>query len=283
MHDFSLTEEHVVFYDLPVTFDLDKVLPPKRVRVDAPLTDRARLVAASAVGGVRVPEPVAGVSSGPDRSSAMPYSWKHDYRARVGIMPREGGNADVRWFDIDPCYVMHPLNAYDDGETVVLDVARMPKIFDNDDASIGEVTTTLERWTADLRTGRLTRALLDDRSQDFPRVDERRTGLRHRYGYTMRLAPGVAEPADTLIRHDFLAATSQTRSFGRGTSIGEFVFEPAAPDAPEGHGYLMGLVTHLADDTTDLTLLDAETLATLATVHIPVRVPTGFHGNWLGD
>ncbi len=35
-----------------------------------------------------------------------------DYPARIGVMPREGGNGDVRWFDIEPCYVYHPLNAY---------------------------------------------------------------------------------------------------------------------------------------------------------------------------
>ena len=32
MHDFSLTERHVVFYDLPVTFDVDK---PQRWRCHA--------------------------------------------------------------------------------------------------------------------------------------------------------------------------------------------------------------------------------------------------------
>ncbi|ROO85672.1 carotenoid cleavage dioxygenase [Actinocorallia herbida] len=282
MHDFSLTENFVVIYDLPVTFDLDRVMPPKRVRAPVPLSDEARLVAGAALGGITVPDPVAAAAK-TAKAAAMPYSWKHGYRARVGIMPREGGNADVRWFDIDACYVMHPLNAYEDGDAVVLDVARMPKIFDNDDASIGEVTTTLERWTADLRTGRLTRALLDDRSQDFPRVDERFLGRRHRYGYTVQIASGPAPVSHTLIKHDLAAATARTRSFGPGTAIGEFVFEPAAPDSPEGHGHLMGLVSHLAEGSTDLAVLDAETLDTVAAVHLPVRVPTGFHGNWLPD
>jgi carotenoid cleavage dioxygenase len=282
MHDFSLTENYVVFYDLPVTFDLEKVVPPRRVRVPAPLTDRDRLVASAVAGGVKVPDPVT-AKARPPKGAAMPYSWKHDYQARLGVMPREGGADDVRWFDIEPCYVMHPLNAYEDGDRIVLDVARMPKIFDNDDASIGEVDTTLERWTVDLRAGRVAQTVWDDRSQEFPRVDERYTGRRHRYGYTMQLGAGVAAVSDTLIRHDYATASTRTRSFGRGTAIGEFVFEAAAPDAPEGHGYLMGFVSHLAEGTTDLTILDAESLETVAAVHIPVRIPTGFHGNWLPD
>ena len=60
----------------------------------------------------------------------LPYRWNPSYPARVGVMPRDGGNADVRWFDVEPCYVFHPLNAYDDGDSIVLDVVRHPKMFD---------------------------------------------------------------------------------------------------------------------------------------------------------
>ena len=51
-------------------------------------------------------------------------------------MPREGTNADVRWFDIEPCYVFHPLNAYsefrDGDEVLVLDVVRNERMFDRE-------------------------------------------------------------------------------------------------------------------------------------------------------
>ena len=43
----------------------------------------------------------------------FPAAWTPDYGARVGVMPRDGGNADVRWFDVELCYVFHSLNAYD--------------------------------------------------------------------------------------------------------------------------------------------------------------------------
>ena len=42
----------------------------------------------------------------------IPFAWNPSYPARIGVMPREGTNDDVRWFDIEPCYVFHPLNAY---------------------------------------------------------------------------------------------------------------------------------------------------------------------------
>ena len=53
-------------------------------------------------------------SDGTDRR--FPYRWNPRYPARVGVMPREGGDADVRWFDVEPCYVFHPMNAYADGD-----------------------------------------------------------------------------------------------------------------------------------------------------------------------
>src|SRR5262249_9769948 len=37
------------------------------------------------------------------------FTWRPEHGARVGVMPRTGGNADVTWTDIDPCYVYHVL------------------------------------------------------------------------------------------------------------------------------------------------------------------------------
>ncbi|EXG82897.1 carotenoid oxygenase family protein [Cryptosporangium arvum] len=243
MHDFSLTENYVVLYDLPVTFDLDRAMSG---------------------------EP------------GIPYSWKPGYRTRIGVLPREGGDADVRWFDIEACFVFHTLNAYESGDRLVIDLARHPKQFDADDEVDGTIST-LERWTVDLRAGTVTCTALDDRHQEFPRIDERFAGRRHRYGYTMALTPGASTLNTTLLRQDLVSGATRSRDFGPGTAIGEFVFEPASPDAPEGHGYLLGFVSRLADDTTELAVLDAETLDPVAAVHLPVRIPTGFHGNWLPD
>jgi hypothetical protein len=96
MHDFSLTENHVVFYDLPVTFD---------------------------------PRQAAAVSVPPALRAPAKYRWDPSYPARVGVMPRAGGAGDVRWFDVEPCYVFHPLNAYEEGDSIILDVVRHPKMF----------------------------------------------------------------------------------------------------------------------------------------------------------
>ena len=118
-------------------------------------------------------------------------------------MPREGGNADVRWFDVEPCYVFHPMNAYDEGDTIVLDVVRHPKMFDDDHLGPNEGPPTLDRWTVDLADGKVRESRFDDRGQEFPRVDERLVGKRHRYGYAPAIDEGLGgrrRPAQTRFR-----------------------------------------------------------------------------------
>jgi carotenoid cleavage dioxygenase len=279
MHDFSLTENYVVFYDLPVTFDAEQSVP---VSVPSMLRTPAKLVLSALVGKVRVPDPVTAMLGNSLKANAkMPYRWDSKYPARVGVMPREGGAADVRWFEVGPCYVFHPLNAYEDGNGngIVLDVVRHPKMFDTDLTGPNEGGPSLDRWTVDLELGKVREERLDDQCQEFPRVDERLIGRRHRYGYATTIGSG-ASLAGTLLKHDLDQGSSISRGFGDGKQPGEFVFVPSHADAAEDEGVLMGFVYDPAVQRSDLTLLDAGTLDTVGAIHLPDRVPNGFHGNW---
>jgi carotenoid cleavage dioxygenase len=88
-----------------------------------------------------------------------------------------------------------------------------------------------------------------------------------------------------IVRYDLQTGADEIVAFGRGTTIGEAVF---AVD-PDGHGetdgWLMVYATDLATASTDLCILDARDLAAgpVARVHLPRRVPSGFHGNWVPD
>ncbi len=277
MHDFSLTEKHVVFYDLPVTFDARQAA---EMTVPRGLRLPARLMLSALIGRVRIPDPFTASTpkaDGADRR--FPYSWNPKYPARVGVMPREGGNADVRWFDVEPCYVFHPMNAYDEGDTIVLDVVRHPKMFATDHLGPNEGAPTLERWTVDLADGKVRESRLDDRGQEFPRVDERLVGKRHRYGY----AAGFEDAAGTgnLYKHDFVGGDTQVRSFGPEIALGEFVFHPSSADSAEDDGVLMGYLYDRPTDRSELAVLDAQTLQDIARIKLPHRVPAGFHGNWV--
>ena len=114
----------------------------------------------------------------------FPYEWDDDYVPRVGLVPRAGSAADTVWIEVDPCYVFHPLNAYDDDDgTVVIDLVRHPSMFRSVKNGPDEGTPVLERWIIDPAGGKVSTELLDDHAQEFPRADERLAGQRHRYGY----------------------------------------------------------------------------------------------------
>jgi carotenoid cleavage dioxygenase len=147
----------------------------------------------------------------------------------------------------------------------------------------------MERWTIDPVAGTTTRTVLHDHNQEFPRYDERRTTRPYRYIYSVAL-PGEDRVemaiADTrLFRHDLERGVVETRDFGPGRHPGEFVFVPRNAEGAEDDGWLVGLVVDLTNETTDLMILNADdfTGPPQAVVHLPHRVPPGFHGNWVAD
>ncbi len=118
--------------------------------------------------------------------------------------------------------------------------------------------------------------------QEFPRADERLLGHRHRYGYSVgRVAASDTRLADSLLRHDLDAGTTEVVFFDRDGEPSEFVHVPSGPDTPEDDGVVMGFVYRHETGRSDLVMLDAATLDHVATVHLPARVPNGLYGNWM--
>ena len=291
MHDFSLTDKYVVIYDLPVTLDPMQLVPTKAPRwMQLP----ARLVMQAVIGRVRVPGPIAAMVNRNERQAyQLPYAWNPRYPARIGVMPREGGNSDVRWFDIEPCYVYHPLNAYSEvrngSEVLVLDVVRYQRMFDRDRRGPGDTMPTLDRWTINLATGAVSSECRDDRAQEFPRINEALLGSRHRFGYTVGIEGGFVDSSGkkmstSLYKHDYATGSRTVAPLDPELLIGEMSFVPRpngdSATQVEDDGILIGYGYHRGRGEGQLVLLDAQTCESVATVHLPQRVPMGFHGNW---
>ena len=208
------------------------------------------------------------------------------YGARIGIVPRFGTDADVRWFDVDPCFVFHPMNAYVDGSQVVCDVGRHASMWR--DSMDDFPPSFLHRWTFDLATGAVGEQQLDDVWHAFPRVDERVVGLRHRYGWAAAPRGGDWDQfgeAGVIVKYDLDTGDSVTFDLGPAAHPGEFVFVPDDDGAGEDDGWAIGFVHDDTTDRTDLVILDAAAPGAepVARVHLPVRVPYGFHGSWVSD
>jgi carotenoid cleavage dioxygenase-like enzyme len=222
----------------------------------------------------------------------MPIRWSDTYPARLGVMPRDGSDASARWYDIDPCYVFHPMNAYEDGDRIVLDVARLDYVWR--ESAMDFPTPSLYRWVIDTVSGKVTEEQVDDTPAEFPRVPDSRVGLAHRYGYMMSAVDAatggptmdtVAEPhtvAGRILKYDRHTGERSQVDFGRGRAGGEPVFVPAEGATAEDDGYLMTYVYDAASDSSELVIMDAKTMSDepVATVALP-RIPFGFHGSWV--
>ena len=102
--------------------------------------------------------------------ASFPYRWQEGYHSRVGLLPRDGDSTDVVWHDVEPCYVFHPMNAFDepDGDGVVLDVVRHPSMFRTQLLGPAEGSPTLERWHLDGHGSAVKEERLDDRGPGVP-------------------------------------------------------------------------------------------------------------------
>jgi carotenoid cleavage oxygenase len=244
-HDFGVTASRVVFMDLPVLFDMTMATEGR----------------------------------------SLPFRWMPDAGARVGVMPRDGGNGDVRWISIDPVFVFHVLNAYDDGETVIMDVIRYDRAFDTGPGeALASGLPHLARWTIDLAADRVTEQRLDDTPVEFPRIDESLSGRPHRYGYGTVLGDDPRAPSQHgLIKYDFQRDESTRFEPGEYHGCGEPVFVRASDGRNEDEGWVLSVVYDGTRNASDLVILDATSFAgpPVAVVHLPVRVPYGFHGSWV--
>jgi len=222
-------------------------------------------------------------------ASGMPIRWEPDLGTKIGIMPRNGGNADVRWFETDPCYVFHAMNAYTEGRRVIADVCRFDRLplFDGGGSMEGvgqALRACLTRWTFDLDAGTITTEQRDDSFAEFPRLDERYSGHFYRYGYTVGRVgvPTEAGVFNAIFLYDHTTGRRRVHDFGATSFPSEPVFVPRSPTAPEGEGFLLAVVYRAEENRSDLVILRAEAVEEkpLATVKLPHRVPYGFHGNW---
>ena len=233
MHDFAMTAEHVVFLDLPIVFDM-------------------------------------GVAVSGERD--MPYRWSDSYGARLGVLRRSDPFGDIRWFEIDPCYVFHVANAHDDGDSIVLQAVRYPELWRR--AGDFDTDGVLWEWRIDLTAGTVRERQLDDSGVEFPRIDDRLAGLPARHA--------VAVGENGWLRYDLSTGSSERHDLGTG-GAGEAVFVPGAGPADENNGWYLGYVYDPERDGSDLVIVDASDFGgdPVARIHLPQRVPYGFHGNWI--
>lgn len=82
-----------------------------------------------------------------------------------------------------------------------------------------------------------------------------------------------------------MAGATVEHDYGPGRVTLEPVLVPREPDAAEDDGWVLSYVYDATTDRSDVVILHAQDFGCdpVATIHLPQRVPFGFHGNWVPD
>ncbi|GAA3985535.1 carotenoid oxygenase family protein [Streptomyces plumbiresistens] len=242
VHDMAITARYAIFLDGPLQFD-----------------DRAH-------------------QEGYD----WPWAWDREKSVRWGLVPRDGGAADVKWCALEEqTYTTHILNAFDlpDGK-VAVDACTVPKLFLDDLTGPTESVSRLQRFILDPVTGSSKVETISAEGLDMPRLDDRMTGKQHRYGYFNRL-----EGAGAIARTDFEKQSTEYYKYEAGKAGIESIFVPRTPDSAEDDGWVLGYAIDVPTQTTEVLILSAQDLASgpIARIKVPSRPQYGFHSNWIAD
>ncbi len=225
-------------------------------------------------------------------AGAPAIAWEPELGTQVGIIPRNGGAEDVRWFSGPACMTWHLMNAFNERDRIVADVCQQEvPVFPLADGSTIDprrATQLLTRWEFDFaKPGDFIMQRLSDERCEYPRIDERRIGSSYRHGYVAcNGGPGSDDIFHRGIGH-FDHALGKMRVYDAGPrcAVAEPVFVPRHRGAREGEGYLLTNAFDEERNASHLAIFDAEDVGRgpIARAHLDHRVPVGFHGLWRSE
>jgi carotenoid cleavage dioxygenase-like enzyme len=250
LHSFGLTDRYVVVHTQPWEFDLARFLAPDH---------------------------------GPIATS---FVWDGSQPSQILLVDRERGGVAAT-VELEPSFVFHTINAFDDGDEVVLDVCahRDSSIVDamylkkirKDGSRVPQATA--RRLTIQPGSSRVRQRDLAEGNFELPRTDyETVNGRPYRYAYGV----GVRYPrrsgfVDQIAKLD-VKRGEQTHWQDRGAYPGEPVFVRRPGGRREDDGVLLSVVLDASRRTSYLLVLDARDMSELARAAVPHHIPFGFHG-----
>jgi carotenoid cleavage dioxygenase-like enzyme len=212
--------------------------------------------------------------------------------SRIAVVPRRGQTSDIVWFEADPTYVLHWVNAYEEGHEIVLDgffqrdpeppagdgtlYQKMFRFLDND-----KMGPKLHRWRLDLTTGLAKEEDLSETTSEFGMINGRHAGRRHRFSYSATAVPGWFL-FNGIVKHDAEIGTEEKFSLPDGVYASETAVAPRVGSTDEDDGYLVTIVSDMNQDLSECLVFDARRLADgpVARVQLPERVSSGTHSTW---
>jgi carotenoid cleavage dioxygenase-like enzyme len=257
-HDIGFTTNYTILHDLPFFHDID-VLRKHHMRV---------------------------------------LTFHRDIPTRFGIIGRHAPGSSIRWFECEPCYILHVSNCWEAGDWVVMDGCRSENPMPRAHGDEGELSHMLAymrleannyRWRFNLRTGEVREGPIDDLNTEFNKTNPLFGGRQSRFAYHQRI-PTFEEGGATLrftglVKYDNETGRRWQWDYGPGVFGSEAVFAPkvgATAETAEDDGYVVNITTDSRDWRSHFQVFDATDIeqGPIARVELPQRVPAGFHATW---
>lgn len=247
--------------------------------------------------------PVYGMVSNIERlrEGKIHWGWDTTVPSHIGVLPRNGDAADIRWFSGPPMAMVHTFAATDRDGVITLDAAVsdgnpfpfFPDIHGKPFDAVA-ARTTIRRYTLDMNrsdNGWQEERRYPDKAGALSRIDDRYMGHDFRYGllgFADEYLPfsgeaGGRRPVNSLGRFDFASGEVEAMFAGPEFGLQEIAFAPRSPDAPEADGWVMAMGTNYETMKSELVIGDTAHLAAgpVARVRLPFKAPGQIHGNWV--
>jgi carotenoid cleavage dioxygenase-like enzyme len=250
VHDFAVTESHVIVPFFPLITDLAVI------KAGGPYYQWH-------------PEQPSFYAIVPRRGSSREVRWFKGPAVSAGHMMNAVTDADTVHLDL----CLYDGNCFDFFPT-------------HDGSPFKPAPPLLTRMSFDLGTEQMTVRKLLGAPCEMPKIDDRFMGRPYRYGYMICRPPDAKAGAvgmGAIGRIDHHSGALATWSPGADSGVQEPIFVPRTPGAAQGDGYLLVLVNRLTQLRSDLAILDAQRLeeGPVALVRLPTRVRSTFHGMWV--
>jgi all-trans-8'-apo-beta-carotenal 15,15'-oxygenase len=258
IHDFAITPHYCIFFQNPVQFN--------------PLPFLAGL-----------------------RGAGECITFQPQQPTRIVIIPRNRQDS-AKVVETQAGFVFHHANAFEDGETLVIDsvcYASLPQVEAGADFRQTDFDTLapgqIWRTRINLETLAVQRSPMGDRCCEFPTVHPAHVGRNYRYAYLAAAHDPIGNaPHQAILKMDMQTGTEQLWSDANQRGyVGEPIFVPRHADGsgPEDDGWVLTLVYDAARHRSDLVILDAQDLGRtpVARLHLKHHVPYGLHGSFTAE
>ena len=211
------------------------------------------------------------------------FRWKPERGTRFHLFDRESGRV-LGPFSADARFAFHHVNAYEEGEELVVDVCTYPDPGVVQDLYLARLraggpvpAAHLERFRIAPGSDEVSIERLLEEPIELARINYMRCNERpYRYVWGVGIRSGWL---GTIVKGDVVDGSAGVWERD-GCFPGEpvFVARPGAED--EDDGVLLSVVLDSRTERSFLLVLDARSLEELARAEVPHHIPFGFHGQF---